>query len=245
MSIVKTLATAGRVLRQLRHDPRTIALILLVPCFLMWLLSYIFDGQPDQFNHIAPIILGIFPLLMMFLVTSIVTLRERTTGVLDRLMTMPMSKLDLLFGYGIAFSLVGLIQAILVGFVTFKLLNVTIDGPFWMLLIAVIAAAFLGTTMGLFVSAFARSEFQAVQLVMPILMPQVLLCGLFIPIATLDQPLQWISYFLPLTYSVDAMQQVANHASWTGDLTKDLVIVVTFGILALVLGSLTIRRQES
>lgn len=245
MNIIKTLATTARVLRQLRHDPRTLALILLVPCLLMWLLKYIFDGEAMAFDHIAPAILGIFPLLMMFLVTSIVTLRERTTGTLDRLMTMPISKLDLLFGYAIAFSLVGLIQAVLVGFVTFSLLGVAIDGPFWMLLIAVIAAAFLGTTMGLFVSAFATSEFQAVQLVMPMLMPQVLLCGLFIPIASLDQPLQWVAYFLPLTYSVDAMQQVANHGDWTGDLTKDLTIVITFGILALVLGSLTIRRQES
>jgi ABC-2 type transport system permease protein len=243
MSIIKTIATAGRVLRQLKHDPRTLVLILGVPCFLIWLLKYIFNGQPEAFDRIAPIILGIFPLLMMFLVTSIVTLRERTTGALDRLMTMPMSKLDLLFGYAIAFSLVGLVQAVLVGFVTFSLLDVTIEGSFYVLLIAVIAAAFLGTTMGLFISAFATSEFQAVQLVMPILMPQVLLCGLFIPIAALEEPLQWVSYALPLTYSVDAMQQVATNSAWTTDLSKDLLIVVIFGILSLVAGSLTIRRQ--
>jgi ABC-2 type transport system permease protein len=244
MSPIKTIATASRVLRQLRHDPRTLVLILAVPCLLMWLLKYIFIDTPQVFDHIAPIILGIFPLLMMFLVTSIVTLRERTTGALDRLMTMPMSKLDLLFGYAIAFSVVGLIQAILVGFVTFALLGVTIQAPFWMLLVCVIAAAFLGTTMGLFVSAFATSEFQAVQLVMPLLMPQVLLCGLFTPIVNLDRPLQWTAYFLPLTYSVDAMQQVAQHSAWTTDLSKDLGIVVIFGLLALILGSLTIRRQE-
>lgn len=243
MSIRKTITTAIRVLRQLKHDPRTLVLILGVPCFLMWLLSYIFNGSPDAFDRIAPIILGIFPLLMMFLVTSIVTLRERTTGALDRLMTMPMSKLDLLFGYAIAFSLVGLVQAILVGYVTFSLLDVSIEGSFYVLLLAVVAAAFLGTTMGLFISAFATSEFQAVQLVMPILMPQVLLCGLFIPIAAMEEPLQWVSFFLPLTYSVDAMQQVALNAEWTTDLSKDLLIVVLFGILSLVAGSLTIRRQ--
>ena len=243
MSIRKTITTAIRVLRQLKHDPRTLVLILGVPCFLMWLLGYIFNGDPDAFDRIAPIILGIFPLLMMFLVTSIVTLRERTTGALDRLMTMPMSKLDLLFGYAIAFSLVGLVQAILVGYVTFSLLDVSIEGSFYVLLLAVVAAAFLGTTMGLFISAFATSEFQAVQLVMPILMPQVLLCGLFIPIAAMEEPLQWVSFFLPLTYSVDAMQQVALNAEWTTDLSKDLLIVVLFGILSLVAGSLTIRRQ--
>jgi ABC-2 type transport system permease protein len=79
---------------------------------------------------------------------------------------------------------------------------------------------------------------------MPILMPQILLCGLFIPINALDKPLQWISYFLPLTYSVDAMQQVAQQTNWTTDLTKDLTIIFLFGILFLIVGSLTIRRQE-
>jgi ABC-2 type transport system permease protein len=111
-------------------------------------------------------------------------------------------------------------------------------------IITAVAAAFLGTSLGLFVSAFARNEFQAVQLVMPIIMPQTLLCGLFVPREHMARALEWISNAFPLTYSVHAMQQVAMHSAWTSRLTQDLVVVFGCGIAALILGSVTIRRKE-
>ena len=244
MSWYKTLATARRVLTQLSHDKRTLALVLLVPCFLLVLLKYVFQGEPRLFNNLAPMLLGIFPLFMMFLVTSIATLRERTTGTLDRLMTQPMSKFDLIFGYALAFSLLGLLQASLASLVTLGLLGVTVMGGTLPVLVVAVAAAFLGTALGLLVSAFATSEFQAVQLVMPILMPQVLLGGLFVARDQMARPLQWLADFLPLTYSVDAMKQVTLNASLTAEFQRDLIVVLGSGILALVLGSVTIRRQE-
>ena len=244
MSGRKIFATARRVLAQLRHDPRTIALIMVVPCLLILLLKYVFDKQPRVFGNVAPMILGIFPLLMMFLITSIATLRERKSGTLDRLMTMPISKLDFIFGYALAFSLLALVQACVVSLVTLGLLGVTVLGGTIPVLISAVVAALLGTSLGLFVSAFATSEFQAVELVMPILMPQILLCGLFAPRGAMAQVLQWLSDIFPLTYSVDAMKQLTIHAGWTGALTRDLLIVVGCAVLALVLGSVTIRRQE-
>lgn len=244
MSIRKTLATTGRVLRQLAHDPRTIALILFVPLLLIVLLRYVFDGQKMVFDAIAPMILGIFPLLIMFLVTSIATLRERTSGTLDRLMTQPVSKLDIVFGYAIAFSIVGCIQACLASLVTVGWLGVTVQGGTLPIIISAVFASFLGTSLGLFVSAFARNEFQAVQLVMPIIMPQILLCGLFVARDKMAQILQWIADICPITYSVDAMKQVAQHTSWTHDLTIDLIVIGGCGIVALLLGAITIRRHE-
>jgi ABC-2 type transport system permease protein len=243
MSPARVLATASRVLRQLRHDPRTVALIIIVPCVLITLLKYVFDKQPAVFNSVAPMILGIFPLLMMFLVTSIATLRERKTGTLDRLMTMPISKLDFIFGYALAFAIVAFVQACVVSLVALGLLGVTVLGGTMPVLVAAVLAALLGTSLGLFVSAFATSEFQAVELVMPILMPQILLCGLFAPRAAMNQLLQWLSDIFPLTYSVDAMRQLTQHAGWSGTLTRDLVVVVGCAVLALILGSITIRRQ--
>lgn len=244
MSIRKTLSTTRRILRQLSHDHRTVALIVVVPCFLIALLKYVFEGQPEVFNNIAPMMLGIFPLFMMFLITSIATLRERTTGTLDRLMTQPISKLDLIFGYAFAFALLGFIQAAAASFVMLGLLDVKVMGGAAAILIVAVAAAFLGTSLGLFVSAFAKSEFQAVQLVMPILMPQVLLCGLFIARDQMANFLQTISDFLPLTYSVEAMQEVAKNAIWTKELSFDLAVIVAFGIAALIFGAATIKRQE-
>lgn len=244
MSPRKTFATTKRVLKQLSHDPRTLALVLLVPLLLIVLLRYVFDGQKMLFNNLAPMILGIFPLLMMFLITSIATLRERTSGTLDRLLSGPMGKGDLIFGYAIAFSLVGLVQACLASAVTLGLLGVVVQGGTLPIIITAVFAAFLGTALGLFVSAFARNEFQAVQLVMPILMPQILLCGLFVARAQMATVLQWLSDVFPVTYSVDAMKQVTLHSDWTSDLTRDLIVIGGVGIAVLVLGAATIRRQE-
>lgn len=244
MSAAKTLATAGRVLRQLHHDPRTIGIIVVVPCVLVTILRYVFDGEKPLFNSVAPVILAIFPLLMMFLVTSIATLRERRTGTLDRLMTMPISKLDFIFGYAIAFALVGFVQACAVSAVALGLLGVTVLGGTLPVLLVAVLSAFLGTTLGLFVSAFATSEFQAVELVMPILMPQVLVCGLFAPREHMARLLQWLADAFPLTYGVDAMKRVTISAHWSGELTKDVLVVTLFGVAALILGSITIRRTE-
>lgn len=244
MNPVKTLATTQRVLKQLRHDPRTIALIVMIPILLITLLKYVFQGNERMFNGIAPVLLGIFPLTIMFLVTSIATLRERTSGTLDRLMTQPISKLDFVFGYAIAFSLVGLVQACLASFVVLGILGVTVQGGTLPILITAVFAAFLGTTLGLFVSAFARNEFQAVQLVMPIIMPQVVLSVLFIPRDQMARGLEMVSNVLPMTYSVDAMKQVATSTTLTNDWIRDLIVVAVVGIVVLLLGAATIKRQE-
>ncbi len=244
MSIKKTLATTGRVLRQLRHDPRTLFMLFIVPAVLMTILKYVFQDQPKVFDSIAPLYLGIFPMIMMFMVTSIVTLRERSGGTLDRLMTMPISKLDFILGYAIAFSLLGFLQALVTTIVLLGPLGVTVMGGEIPTLIAAVLSAFLGTTLGLFTSAFAKSEFQAVQFMPAFVFPQLLICGLFIPRDQMADVLQWFANIMPLTYSVDAMKQVTLYADWTSALTGDLITVGCFAVGALLLGSLTIRRRE-
>jgi ABC-2 type transport system permease protein len=178
MSFAITRATAVRVLAQLRHDPRTIAMIVLVPAVLLVVLRYLFNSQ-REFNHIAPMLLGLFPFVIMFLVTSVSTLRERRSGTLERLMTMPAGRLDFLIGYGIAFGAVALVQVSVVASVTLTWLGLSITGSIWALVLVTVLSALLGTTLGLFVSAFARSEFQAVQFMPVFVLPQALVCGLF------------------------------------------------------------------
>jgi ABC-2 type transport system permease protein len=244
MSLRKTLATSSRVLHQLGHDRRTIALILLVPCMLLIILKYAFQAEPQVFNRLAPMILGIFPLTIMFIVTSIATLRERTSGTLDRLMTMPISKLDFVFGYALAFASLAFLQACFVCAITLGFLGVTVLGGTLPVLISAVLAALLGTSLGLFVSAFATSEFQAVQFLPALVFPQLLTCGLFVAREHMAKPLQWFADVMPLTYSVDAMKQVTANVAWSSTLTRDLVVVLGFAVVALVLGSITIRRQE-
>jgi len=244
MSPAMTLATARRVMSQLRHDPRTLALLFVIPPVLLTVLKYVFQGAPQQFSGIAPMLLGIFPMVMMFLITSIATLRERTGGTLDRLMTMPVGKLDFILGYALAFSLVACLQAVITGTVMLGLLHVTVLGGTLPTLIGAVLAALLGTALGLFASAFARSEFQAVQFMPAFIFPQLLTCGLFAARDAMARPLQWFADVMPLTYSVDAMKQVTLHPNWTATHTKDLGIVVAYAVAALILGSVTIQRQE-
>jgi ABC-2 type transport system permease protein len=244
MSPRRTLAVAARVLRQLRHDKRTIALILLVPSLLMILLRYVYDDSTTAFSNIAPMILGLFPFVMMFLITAIATLRERTAGTLDRLMTMPMAKLDLLLGYALAFSVLAILQGALAGWVTTGPLGVDVAGGSWRLLLVAALAGLLGMAIGLFVSAFAKTEFQAVQFMPAFVFPQLLLCGLLVPRDQMAAVLERISDFLPLTYIVDAMKQVSLYEGWPDDLVKDLVVIAAFALGALILGAATLRRSR-
>lgn len=181
MSLARTTATATRVLRQLSHDPRTIALLMLIPCVMLFLLRYVFDGSPRTFDNIGASLLGIFPLITMFLVTSIATLRERTSGTLERLLAMPLGKGDLIAGYALAFGALAIVQSALATGLAVWFLGLDVTGSPWLLLLVALLDALLGTALGLFVSAFAASEFQAVQFMPAVIFPQLLLCGLFTP----------------------------------------------------------------
>ena len=239
----KALATSVRVLRQLRHDPRTIALVLLVPPVLLTLFRYVFDGQPETFDRIGGPLVGLFPFISMFLVTSIAMLRERTSGTLERLMSMPIAKLDLLLGYALAFALVAAVQATLTSFVAFGLLGLdTAGAPLLVVLIAV-ANAVLGMALGLFLSAFAQTEFQAVQFMPAVVIPQILLCGLIVPREDMGAALEWASSLLPLTYAYDALAQVTQTGDLDADLLVDAAVVVGSIAAALALGAATLRRR--
>ena len=236
-----TLAVTLRVLAQLRRDPRTIVLIVGVPCLLEALLKELFRGGP-VFQHAGAPLLGLFPFVTMFLVTSITMLRERTSGTLERLMTMPLAKFDLLAGYGLAFALVAVVQATIVSLLAFGVLDLHVAGPRILVVALAVANAVLGTALGLFVSAFAQSEFQAVQFMPAVVFPQILLCGLFVGRAQMATWLRWISDALPLTYAYDALAHTAND-TLDGRFAVDVVVVCGCIVLALALGAVTLRRR--
>ncbi|MFJ8438324.1 ABC transporter permease [Kitasatospora griseola] len=241
----RTLATARRVLAQLRHDPRTVAMLLAVPCLLLVLLKYMYDRQPGTFDRIGPELLGVFPLMVMFLVTSVAMLRERTTGTLERLLTMPLGRLDLLLGYALAFGLVALVQAALASALTIGLLGLQVAGPTWLVFAVALADGLLGMALGLLVSAFAATEFQAVQFLPAVLLPQLLLCGLFVPRADMAPALRVISDVLPLSYAVDAMGRITARSAVDGQVVADLAVVAGSALLALALGAATLRRRTA
>lgn len=245
MNASRTLATAARVLAQLRHDRRTIALLLLIPVVMITLLRFVFDASPRTFDSIGASLLGIFPLITMFLVTSIATLRERTSGTLERLLAMPLAKADLIAGYALAFGILAVVQSALATGVSLWLLDLDVVGSPWLLLLIALLDALLGTALGLFVSAFAASEFQAVQFMPAVIFPQLLLCGLFTPRDKMQPVLEAISNVLPMSYAVDGMNEVLHHTEVTATFIRDAAIVATCALLVLTLGAATLRRRTA
>ena len=232
-----------RVLRQLRRDPRTLALLIVVPCVLEALIKWVFEGDEQIFQRVGVPLVGIFPLVSMFLVTSIAMLRERTTGTLERLMTMPLAKLDLLLGYGLAFAVMATVQAVTVSVVAIGLLGLDVAGSTVLVVVFAVLNALLGMSMGLFLSAFASTEFQAVQFMPAVIFPQLLLCGLFTPRSDMHPVLEAVSDVLPMSYAVDAMKDVTVLADPLGEVLPSLGVIALWIAASLALGSLTLRRR--
>jgi ABC-2 type transport system permease protein len=237
-------ATALRVLAQLRRDPRTVALLIAVPTVLVVLLHEVFAGDEGVFQRIGAPLLGIFPFISMFLVSSITMLRERVSGTLERLMSMPIARIDLLAGYGVAFALLAAVQATVVSVVALGALDLVVARPVGVVALA-IGNAVLGMSLGLFVSAFARSEFQAVQFMPAFVFPQVLLCGLLVPREEMAEWLQAISAVMPLTYAYDALERVTAEAPLDARFWVDVAVVAVVTVLALALGAATLRRRTA
>jgi ABC-2 type transport system permease protein len=237
-----TLATAARVLSQLRRDPRTLALVYVVPPGLLTIFKYVFAGQEETFDRIGGPLVGMFPFISMFVVASITMLRERTTGTLERLMTLPLSKFDLLAGYGLAFSLIAAIQAVITSAVAFWLLGLDVEGPVALVVGLAVANAVLGMALGLFASAFAQTEFQAVQFIPAFVLPQVLLCGLIVERERMASLLEALSVVVPLTWAYDGLARAVRD-DVGAEVARDAVIVVGAALLALALGAATLRRR--
>jgi ABC-2 type transport system permease protein len=242
VNLGRTFATTGRILAQIRHDPRTIGLLLVVPSLLIGLMSWLFADTPI-FDTVGPAMLALFPFIVMFLITSISTLRERRSGTLERLLTLPISKLDFILGYALAFGLLAILQAgVAVGFSVW-VCGLQIKGSVWLLLAVALADAVLGTTLGLLASAFARTEFQVVQFMPALVFPQVLLGGILLPRANMPDVLYSISDWLPLSHAIDALNALSTGSEDDAYVGGKLLIIAAFAVGAILLGALTLRRR--
>ncbi|WP_456696096.1 ABC transporter permease [Aeromicrobium sp. P5_D10] len=240
----RTLATSYRVLQQLKHDRRSVALVILMPSMLLVVFRYVFDGQPGVFDKVGPQMLGLFPFIVMFLVTSVTMVRERTSGTLERLLTTPLRRGELIAGYALAFGAAALVQAVVGAAVAIWLLGLD-AGSLWAIILLAIADGVLGTALGLLMSAFARTEFQAVQFMPLVVVPQILLCGLLAPRDTMPDVLRWISDVLPLSYAADAFNTLARSDGFASSVATDFAVVVGSCAIALGLAALTLRRRTA
>lgn len=239
MNLHKVMASAKRVLLQLKHDPRSIALIIIAPCLLMTILKFVYWSEPQDFQKVAGALLGVFPMLVMFLITSVATLRERTSGTLERILISPVTKFEFIMGYAIAFGIASALQAVFVTSYVIGPLGLKIQGSQAALVGIAILDALLGLALGLFVSSFAKTEFQAIQFLPVILLPQLLLSGLLTPRNSMPRILESISSFLPLSYAVDATKKTLIGQ---GSIALDIFTIFFFLVFLLGAGSLTLRR---
>lgn len=243
------LATTARIAAQLRADHRTVALVLMLPLILITLLYYVMrdapgpPGQPDTFTRIGPTMLAVLPMLLMFIVTSVAMLRERTSGTLERLLTTPLSRWNLLASYGAVFGILAVFQASLLSLLILGPLGVEISGSVWILLLIALLDGLVGVAFGLLASAFARTEFQAVQMMPAFIGPQVFLCGLFAPAEYMPQVLRSISDWLPMTWAVRAAGDVTQHAETSGETWRDMLMLAGLAVALLVLASVSMPRR--
>ncbi|MEO6703285.1 MAG: ABC transporter permease [Jatrophihabitantaceae bacterium] len=242
MSGHRTAATARRVLQQLGHDRRSIAMLLIVPSMLLILFKYVYSSEPVLFDRLGPQLLGQFPFIVMFLITSITMVRERTSGTLERLLTTPLRRSELVVGYGLAFGLAALVQSSVAAAVTLGPLGLNVHHAAIIGMFAILDAL-LGTGLGLLMSAFATTEFQAVQFMPAIVLPQLLLCGLLNPRANMAEPLRLLSNVLPLSYATDAITKASQHDSLSGDVYRDGIVVLGCLLAAVALAATTLRRR--
>jgi ABC-2 type transport system permease protein len=251
MTSTISAATSARVLNQLRRDPRTVFMIVVVPALLIVLLYYVLSLQPIEmtgmthFDRLGVTQLGILPCAVMFPITAIAMQRERSSGTLDRLLSTPLAKGDLLAGYGGAFAIAATVQAVVAWFVAFEVLGLHTRGSSALVMLISVADAVLGVAMGLLFSAFARSEYQAVQFAPIVIVPQLFVCGLIVPRDQMPQFLHDVSNWLPLARAVDALQEVSMHPDPTGKMCRGLGIVVIFVFGSLILGAATLRRKTA
>lgn len=241
MNVSRTLSTSARVLRQLAGDHRSVALMLVAPSLLVGMFAWLYTGT-STFNDIGPSLLALFPFVVMFLITSVTTLRERRSGTLERLLTAPIGKADFVLGYALAFGLAAVAQAIVTVLFTVYVSGLEIGGSLWQLGLVAVANALIGTALGLLASAFARTEFQAVQFMPVLVIPQIIVGGIFMPRDQMPQVLYAISDWLPLSHAIDAVNAVSTGAQGT-EVYGPLALVATFIGGSLLLASLTLRRR--
>lgn len=234
-------ATVQRIMREITGDKRTVALIVAVPSLLLTLLYFVYDGS-KLFNSVAVMMLGVFPMLLMFIVASVTMQRERKSGTLERLMTTRLTTVQLLLSYGIAFSLFALVQALVLVAIAYFFLGVTTSVSIgWIFLVAPLAGI-VGGSFGLLASAFAENEFQAVQFMPVFFGPQFFLGGVLVPRDQMNSVLHVISNFLPLSYVIDTLRSFLTDSSLSSDTWWNLGVVVLFALGVLILAAVSMPR---
>jgi len=235
---------AQRIIVQLVHDRRTLGLLIVVPLVIASLVGV---SVPDKrmLDYTTPAILAVLILFFGFLLAGISFLRERSQGTLERLMASPVTRLDIVGGYLLGFLVFALLQTLIIFFYMIYVMDVSYKGELWQILIFQILIGLSAVCMGIFFSVFARNEFQMMQFIPLIIIPQMFLCGLLWPVSQMPDYLQWLANILPMTYGVDGVRALMQEGKGLADIGKDIAVLGAYTIGMLLLASLTLRRGSA
>lgn len=237
----QAFTVAGRVIRQILRDRRTVGMIVFVPLVMMTLIGLSF---PDEtvLDFIAPALLAALALFFSFLLTGISFLRERSQGTMERLMASPLTRLDIVVGYLLGFFVFALLQTLIIFFFTIYALGVSFQGNLWEILLFQVFIIAGAVNLGIFISTFARNEFQMVQFIPLVIIPQLFLAGVIWPVEQMPDYLQWLSAALPLTYAVEGLRDIMLSGMNLGNVWLDITVLIGFTVITALLAALALKR---
>lgn len=207
--------------------------------------QYTYGGRDfTATDALAPMLVGLFAFFFVFLLTSVAFLRERSQGTIERLMVSPLRRSEVVLGYVFGFTIFALLQSLLILLFVIGVLRVHYHGNLGLLFLVTLLLTIGGVNMGIFASAFARNELQVVQFIPLLLVPQVLLGGLFFPIKTLPPVLYQLAYVMPLTYANKALQDLMIRGLGFGDIWGDLVFLAGFATVMVALSAFSLRGER-
>ncbi len=242
MSVDRTVAIALRIVLQITRDRRSVALIIVAPVVVMALVGFSFSGQRAVLDRVAPALIGVFGFFFTFLLTGVSFLRERAQGTLERLLTTPVGRADILVGYLLGFLVFAGIQSLVILLFTIFALQIEYQGALWQIFVLLMLLTVVSVNLGIFVSTFARNEFQVVQFIPIVLAPQIFLSGVILPVDQLPGYFQAASDVLPLTYAVDGLKEIMLRGQTLTDIGGELAVLGGFAFVLLVLAAVTVRR---
>ena len=243
MSVDRTLAIALRILRQISRDRRSLALIIVAPIVVMALVGFSFGDQQGVLDRIAPGLIAVFVLFFTFVLTGVSFLRERAQGTLERLLTTPVGRADILVGYTTGFFVLAMVQSVIVVTFTLLVLQVNYQGSIWQIWTVLVPLVVVGVSLGIFISTFARNEFQVVQFIPLLLAPQIFLSGVIAEVDKMPAVLEVLAYLLPLTYAVDGLQDIMLRGDSLGSLGLELGVLALYVVALLTAAAVAVRRS--
>ena len=209
-------------------------------------VTYLYGGPNfDTLDYFGAAFMGLVVFFLVFVITAVSFLRERGQGTLERLMASPLRRPEIVLGYMLGFTVLALIQAAEVLAFSLLVLHVHNSGNVALIFILEALLAIAAVNLGIFLSMFARTEFQAVQFIPLVIVPQLLLAGIIFPVTTEPGPLQVLSRVLPLTYAVEGIRNIMIKGADLGwpSLQLDFGVVLGFAVLVILAGATTLRRR--